>query len=392
METDIVARMDGARVPSTRGAAAAVADAPRASLSAWVGAVAKAAPPGLFPAWNVAAMRDAAEPLPAAAVSLFGYEVRLDDASAGSDVLAAASVADGGRAVLAGTPPHPVLPWEEAGWRSVRRFCAEWADRGSPLWEGADDLWLEWDAADPSAPRIPSVFFGPRIDTGHAAGTPAERTMAVLRAGFGTLMEEGWSPAAAVRARACLDALPEHARVFQAGLMLSRPGSPVRLCVGNLSAGEIDRFLRRSAPAVAHDAARDALARWAPLSVRINLCIDVDEKVGRRVGLECYPDPPVGPFPPDRRPWAAFLDALMRAGAAVPARAGDLLALPASVDPPEDSVDDEPRGLTGMDALLAARYRRTLLVRLHHVKLSIEPDRPMTAKAYVAVKPGWRAC
>ncbi|HEX5869377.1 MAG TPA: hypothetical protein VFY65_03115, partial [Longimicrobium sp.] len=268
METDMRAQAIGAaHVRSWRGADAAVADAPRASLAAWVGAVTAAAPAGLFPAWNQAAMREAAEPVPANAVSLFGFEVRLDDAAAGSDVLAAATVADGGRAVLAGIPPHPVLPWDGDGWRSVRRFCGEWADDSTPLAMGADDLWLEWDAADPAAPRIPSVFFGPRIDTGDSDAAPAERTMAVLRAGFGALMEDGWAPAAADRARACLDALPPHARVFQAGLMLSRPGSPVRLCIGNLSADEIDGFLRRAAPDVAHDEVRAALDAWGPRSV-----------------------------------------------------------------------------------------------------------------------------
>jgi hypothetical protein len=390
MGTDIGALPTGAaHVRSPRGADAMAADAPRVSLAAWVGDVAGAAPAGLFPAGNVAAMREAVGRVPASAVSLFGFEARLDDARAGSDVLAAVTVADGGRAVLAGLAAPG---WEEDGWRSVRRFCRAWADPASPLWAGADDLWLEWDAADPAAPRIPSVFFGPRIDVPPSTAPPDQRAMAVLRAGFAALMEEGWAPAAAARARACLELLPPHARVFQAGLMLSRRGSPVRLCIGNLAAGETDGFLRRMAPDAPHAAVRAALAEWGPLSVRVNLCIDVDARVGPRIGLECYPDPPVGPFPPDRRPWAAFLDALVRAGVADSVRAGHLLQLPHSVDPRDETADGAPDTPRGMDALLADRYRRTLLVRLHHVKLSVEPDRPLAAKAYVAVRPGWRTC
>ncbi len=355
-------------------------------------------PPELFPAAGLERMRRATARLPAALVRVTGFECRLGAGEFPADLLFLADAASGGLGLLAGRHPSAALPEallrDVPAWRTVEGFASVWADPASPLHRGVDDIWFELDLDEPQArgsidvEPIPSLFFGPKVAhlEGPTLDDPERRAqrgaveilgeaLALLRGGP---LPDPWRD----RLVRCSEALPPTARIFQAGLMLSRPSQPIRLCITNLPAeaiapyceragwpGEVDgldRFVRGFAPAVGGIGG-------------VKLTLDVSDGVGSRVGLEGYPGMDHIWQPGPR--WEALLDHLVERGLCTAAKRAALLAFP--------GLDEEDEEQDDLAALLGGRAKRVRIRWLHHVKASYEPGRASGAKAYLAVRGDW---
>jgi hypothetical protein len=351
------------------------------SLADYLACLAPALPPALFSKSSIDGMREAVSAIPWPLLSLFGFERPLDDEEAGSDILFAANVATGGRDVLNGL--HPLVRYS-APWPPIAEFCSRWNEPSSPLYRGADDVWFEYDvgSADNGSSPPPSFFFGPRIGPDPSVDAVA-LTRAIVHEGFDALLG---APLPAETA-ACLDRalaiLPRHARIFQTGLMLSRPSRQIRICIDNLSSAEIAGFVRDTRGAAASDHVAAQIAKIERTVFSTRLAVDVGAEIGPRIGLECYAAIPQKHADPEA--WAPLLATLVDDGVCRPALRDALLALPPIVrasDLPEPWPDDDP-----LSALLS--HEMALSVKLHHVKMTVEEERPTRAKAYVAVERVW---
>jgi hypothetical protein len=345
-------------------------------------------PAELFPPAGLERMRRATSRLPGALARVIGFECRLGPGDWPADLLFLADVASGGRAILAGGHPWAALPREllaAPAWRTVQGFSAVWADPGSPLHRGVDDVWFELDLDDPgeedSGPA-PSLFFGPKVAHLEAATVddPERRaqrgSVEILCAALALLRGAPLAGPWRDQLVRCVEALPPSARIFQVGLMLSRPSQPVRLCITNLPAAAISPYLARAGwedPAAGLD---PLLADLAPVAGSIKLTLDVSADVGSRIGLECYPGMDHAWQPGPR--WEALLDHLVRRGLATEAKRAALLAFPGLGAAADD-----------LAALLGGQAERVLVRWLHHAKVTYEPGRLSGAKAYLAVRGDW---
>ena len=118
-------------------------------------------------------------------------------------------------------------------------FLERWDDPGSPLYDGIDELWLEFDRPPSSAL---SVFVGfPR----RTEGAPGRRLLAHdaldLLAG-----RAAWQPFAPAL-DACFEALPDGAVVGHVGLMLGRPAPFLRVNVKRLGGERTEVIADRAA-------------------------------------------------------------------------------------------------------------------------------------------------
>lgn len=162
--------------------------------------------PPLFTPADAARLRAAAALLPPAR-SLYGFEVRLEGDPAPADLLVSFAAGADGPRLLAGLDP---LPGSEP-WRRVRELGQAWA-AGAPV----DDVWLEFDLGS-LRPHEPSLFFRPLpLSTRAWPGLDA--------------YAEGLAVLPGLDLRVLAPAL-EHARLAQVGLMLPRPGAPLRACL-----------------------------------------------------------------------------------------------------------------------------------------------------------------
>ncbi len=310
--------------------------------------VAPALDAALIDAAALAAIRTVAGRMPAAlGLELFGFECDLSDPRPVADFLVSCTRRRGGAAALAAAHDHP----------AVARFAAAWD-------EHFDDVWLELDVSR-SVDPIPSVFFAPTAWRGPACLAQADAGLRLLG---------GAAPALA----RIVDAIPEHAGLFQIGRMLARPATPVRVCVGPMLPDVATAFLT----AIDHPArrARDELARLAPLVDAVAVGLDLD---GPRLGIECYRTSTMlaRHDPGDAR----LLDALD----CVRAKADGLARWPgyASV---VDAPTAWPPSLDAPARFATDGTESFLVRRLHHVKVTLDGAAPPRAKAYLAVQHRWR--
>ncbi|MER6916135.1 hypothetical protein ABT354_31065 [Streptomyces sp. NPDC000594] len=270
-------------------------------------------------------------------------------------------------AALARVPtPAGADPGAVRTWAALRRFAGEWdGPTGRSLAAELVNLWLEFDLHAATATRPPSVFLGPRELLGADRGPAVELLVTRLAGLTGTVP----APGAHRSLARCLARLPPGAGVFQAGLMRSRTPSPLRLCVTGLRPGHAVPYA--VAAGWPGDAGRAAglLARVGSQVDRVDVALDLADRVGPTLGLELS-------FVPKRRPareprWALLVDELVRTGLCERPVGDALLAYAGHAPAPAPSSGGPPA---------------VLLRGLNHVKLTLRADGTLSAKAYLSVR------
>jgi len=237
-----------------------------------------------------------ARKLPGAITDFFGFECELGSDQATADFLVCCRTRQGARELLAGQTPGFDIPFafeDHPIWRRIRTFSEEWAKRASPLHQAVHNLWFELDIDD-TRPRVPvpSVFIGsdqlrsfpPHADLGSMPKACAWFTDLALP----ILLGEELGAAARGQVARCINLLPPEGRLFQAGLMLARDSQTARLCVRGISKGQIVEYLRAIEWKGAWLELESLLQSLEQKVERIDLDLDVTDRVLPKIGLECY--------------------------------------------------------------------------------------------------------
>jgi hypothetical protein len=259
---------------------------------------------------------------------------------------------------------------------ATRELCQRWAQAETPL-TGVYRGWLEFDlppSVDGADLPSPGLFLDFELDTRIASvlsGLQSERCLESL---LGPSAGAIWDQAAS-----CIAALPANAFTCSIGLFPARARDQIRICVADLRAEDCATFLR----AVGWPGRMDSVQTWLhrlatrqqgwPSSERVALHLDVGQRVGPNLGIECRLDRGsqlAGSLREDR-----FLDALVTEG---------LCSF------------DEGRGLRGwpgtrLGSLPSPLSRSVVIRRVNHIKLCFGPEINPAAKAYLSIhaKP-WR--
>ena len=260
----------------------------------------------------------------AVGASTFGVEVRLHDGDDRIDFLWCAARAYNNLASLHELP--------EASFRAARLRSLWEAGQGEsrPPIALIDSIWFEFDLDEALPPETPpAFFFGPselqlRLVEGRYGPRVVAATLARLARSFGLGGEVAASLRASIEA---IEALPEDLFVFQTGIMLPRPGAPLRLCFVDREAEAFDRLIESLAatgldPAVAAEARiLEAIARRC--GFRTSPCVDfVTGRLSSRLGLEFHRSRQAGVTPSLER----LAEAIVAHGAADALRAEAFLA------------------------------------------------------------------
>jgi len=329
------------------------------SLADYVLAIAPAIPDLLVPGPALARIVATARGLPPCAVAAF--ERPLGVAEPTVDFAVYLPRTEQAFRVLAEGEPD-VLP----------RALLSAAGDGGPLVGLADRFWLEFDTG--REVPTPSVFFSP------AADLPLGDTVtAAITALTGGRLDAGL--------RSALDryaALVAPARIFQVGAMLARPDAGLRLCTSRLG----PHGLRRVLAAFGWSGDPECLmASYLPLLrgfPEVSVAVDLTRTgIGSRVGLELplY----VAGEDQQRAAWSPALEALQAAGYCSAEERAALLAWIGCTTP---GSGPWPQNLAGVGAVMA--WAQPCFERgLHHVKLVVDDDRFVGAKAYFGFAQSW---
>jgi hypothetical protein len=329
--------------------------------------------------------------LPGAVTDFFGFECPLGILAPTADFLVCSRASQGGREVLTDRRPGRSLPAnfnQHPVWQQVFAFSREWNDPTSALFEAVHNIWMEFDMdGKPTSIPVPSLFLGsnllePRATARRLKRMP-EHCAWLTDQALPLLLGRPLDRSICRQVARCVNVLPAGARIFQVGLMLSRATAVTRLCVRGLASAQIPEYLK----AIGWEGARgevEAIAdKLAPLVERIDLDIDVGDRVMPKIGLECYPAQ-------DLTKLLAFMNYLMSGGLCVEPKADGLMRW-AGLAHERVTPQIWPRELLALSSFLGGRVESAFFRWLHHVKVVHVPGHPPAAKAYLAVHHQWIA-
>ena len=276
-----------------------------------------------------------------------------------------------GQQLLAGQLPSSLdmMCMEWPIWRKVRQFADLWANPSYQFFDNIGNLWLEFDTAKASsslqlvnALRQPCIFFGPKTEK-----LDHEQLYRLIREALGVLGEPGLGDSTL---SSFIRLLPENARLFQVGLMFSRPNSGLRVCVNRLAPEKIaDWFVElkwggdiKSLAAI--------LQQITPLLNHITVDLNLTENgVANKIGLECYVDW----REMDGDLWIPFMRLLENMDLCLPQKRQGVLDFPGICRSPF-------KERLSRDGMLHSYVFR----KIHHLKLIVSGDQILEAKAYLA--------
>lgn len=342
-------------------------------------------PPQLISPSSFESMLRTAQIIPGAlAMSLFGFECRLDDEEPVADFQLSAEAAFNARQSLSQViSSGNVLLRNHPVWQHIYDFVVVWSDDSSILNEYIRNIWLEFDMDSASAEMpVPSLFFGLR--NGNAPGDevrpdPAHLPAVCLKAL--TLLKGSLVPDSIARKLAhAIEALPTGATIGFVGSMLARNVNAYRLIVQGLNQQGISLYLRELGWSGPFPEMEEALASTSQFSDYLWLNVDIGDGVYSKIGWECYYNHRAQPV--DERRWYAFLDYLVEHNLCVPSKREGLLAYPRTINAGEAGAL-WPESLRLLALALGPSALNTCQAALHHIKINFQPNKPLEAKAYL---------
>ena len=181
----------------------------------------------------------------------------------------------------------------------------------------------------------------------------------------------------------CHAALPAGTRISHIGLMLGRAHPVVRVHISRMPLASYGSFLQHIGwPGDTGPVQHLAHVLGAQCD-HIILCVDAADAVGATLGLECFFSDGDGMDPR----WPAFLDWLVEQGMCTAAKRTGLLRWVGITQPTPDN--GWPDNWIIESLLQPATHFGVFSRRLSHVKVSFEPGRDLTAKAYFGFAHSW---
>jgi hypothetical protein len=301
-----------------------------------------------------------ARSLPLDLTRLVGFEVPLSPPGSGVDLLLQLAPAASLRRLLAGDPE---LALTLGGGRELADLLSALVDVEHPLFARVGDAWLEYDTGSGAA-QSPSLFAGP-------GSSEAASALAALLCG-GTLPAAVNGPVDRL-----VRTLGPNDRIQQLGVMDGRRDAPLRFVLkaaGNSSGPDVRALVRAGWRGLRAELDR-VLARYAALVPMHSLAIGLerDGEVPAPVGIELHL--------PYREDAERLLSVLCADGLAGEIACERLLAWHGHAL--DEACAASPTAFWAVPDLTRGRYMPAVVRRLHHVKLSLAPGRPVGAKAYL---------
>lgn len=292
-------------------------------------------------------------------MSFYGFECRLVGSASQVDFGTGIAVDDGSRDSLADATRVP------AAWAATSELCRAW--RGSArLSRLMPAVFTEIDLDSSSAaPRVPSLFG--RIDWPRRTNWTDELAEARRAAEeFLEVAHGAVAPAGLAAFGDCIDALPTNGWLHGIATMAGRADAPIRIGVW-IPRWHLAEYLERIGLGTLQTNIVDLVGRFPDARGPFTeLALDLTSSVSPRVGIEFTIEPEFGGGAAP-----VVLDRMVQLGAATAEKASALVEWPSQSRVRIDAVD----------------WPVTVVRRLSHLKLVLEPGGEVVAKAYLTVAP-----
>jgi hypothetical protein len=176
----------------------------------------------------------------------------------------------------------------------------------------------------------------------------------------------------------CIEYLPEKAYIFQVGLMLARNSDAVRICIRDIAPHDIVNYLSRLNWTGHSEKLMELLNEVSQFTDRIDLDIDITDRIHPKIGLECY----LHKQPKFDDRWNAFFNYLVMQGHCILQKYQALWEYPGYIRQKTAS-KLWPSDMRKLGGLLGSNYEWVIFKGIHHIKLVYQEDRVHEAKAYL---------
>lgn len=325
----------------------------------------KRSAPGLISPEAFAHIKSAGRLLPTGLSFGLGFETRLADPSPEVDFILR-PMAPLGLAIIAGLHTEQQLPpvlSQDAHWVRLRDLCRHWATLGSALNEATLCLWIELDSEQlVQAVPSPSLVF---VQLQKSCCSP-ERYEALAQSLHVSVTGASMPRTLRENFVRCRDRMPERGQMTLLGLPVARQTQAFRIVVGEVDPDQIPEYVSAVGWKGRTSDLESLIFALRGFADRHSINFDVGEQGIGKVGIEFGIAQEYEPTSDPR--WETILDFLVKQGWCRREKRDALLAW--------------PKHLT----LMTGAPKPMLLRRfISHVKLSLEPKRRVTAKAYVGV-------
>ena len=253
-------------------------------------------------------------------------------------------------------------------WRQWLRFCSLWAHSGSLLDRYVSDVWFEFDShqLDKDLPAA-CFFFSPRNLHNRNTGDNG-KTDWLFKEALAITFNEYLSDKLKVNIKKCVDALPGNGIVFQIGVLAARKVSHLRVCTSmpvDLYVGYLEKVGWKGS----YNFLNHMLRSLRDHVDAIFIDLDVGEDILPAIGLECCYRGGVN----IKTRVEKFLDFLREQHLCINNKQEDILSW---FQYPGEHLDRP-----------SSKHIHQKKV-LSHIKIVIDADNSMRAKAYLALSKG----
>jgi hypothetical protein len=335
---------------------------------------------------NFTEMQNLASCFPSSITSFFGFESHLNSLKAHADYLFAVSSMRGEREALAKLIREKILPREfvdEPEWQNTCNFVLEWANRDSILYHHVLGMWFEFDMVEDSTQTpIPCIFLHTvplRITSDEDKEKISWLTKKALPLVTGKEIPEKIEQ----HLFQAIQQLPKNALVMDAGVMLSRPTSGVRLIIAKIHPDQIIPYLTTIGWSEEDEQLPILLKDLEHQVSRIVLHITITENgIDKKIGLECS-------FAPDKyhleTRWKSFFNYLVKKGLCLPEKKDALFQF-IGVEQEDGQRNFDTAIFRPTVKIEHDDFSSALVRYISHIKLVYEPDHELYAKAYPGVR------
>lgn len=315
--------------------------------------------------------------------SFFGFESKLTSDDSRSDYLIAVSSKKGEREALSKLVKKLSDKFlDQNEWRNIGKFVENWSDSKSVLSSKILGLWLEFDTADRiSEAPIPSIFLQTVPLTIENSGD-IKRCLWVTRTAIPLVTGQPVSKELENRFIDSIKKLPEGASVFHVASMLSRDSEGIRMVIKRVKPNDIIPYLNSIGWTDENDGLPSLIDEIKKFSNCIRLHINISNQVGPKIGLECF-------ISPDQyhhgNGWEDFLNYLVDKGLCKPEMKSALLGFP-GVDLEDTNHKFSFDSYMPSVKLQSGNFMKAIVKYISHVKITYDPNGPISAKAYTGVR------
>ncbi len=338
--------------------------------------------PSIVSEENLARIIRLTNSLPGEVSTFFGLECPMEGGRSDADFLFCSTQHERHISMVAGTHPKVHLPeslFDSRAWKTVVDFCKVWEADSSDLRGGIHNMWLEFDVGRSEEPWDPSLFFG--IEHDHHPS--AEEVLEVTKRALGYLDIDAVCGQRVRTLERLFEQLPDSARVFQVGVMLSRLSPCTRVCIRGIEPEYLSEYLEQCGYSGRLDEMYSFIETIEGTFDSVALDLDVGARIAAKIGLE---------FSFELNDSAmirleAFLASCLQAGLTDTETVKSLLDFH-FIDHSGKNSELWPEKLLKQTALFGFGSISFIAGWLHHVKVDFYGDRLMSAKAYLAMESG----